>query len=178
MASTTLGNSVSIDLSSLISDADNNLVLSSLTITQQPASGATVSINGTSLLIDYAELSFTGTETLTVQVCDVFGECTSQQFSITVIGEIEIFNAVSPNGDGKNDFFKIEFIEFLEPENTVIIYNRWGDVVFEVSNYNNDDRVFRGVSNKGNDLPSGTYFYKIEFQSGMEAKTGFLSLKR
>lgn len=177
---TTVGNSAVIDLSTLISDADNNLVLSSLTITQQPASGAVATISGTTLTINYSGISFSGLETVTIGVCDVFGECTTQQFEITVIGELEIFNAVSPNNDSKNEIFRIEYIDLI-PEtqtNTVTIYNRWGDVVFEVSNYNNADRAFKGVSDNGKDLPSGTYFYKIEFQSGMEAKTGFLSLKR
>jgi gliding motility-associated-like protein len=92
--------------------------------------------------------------------------------------DINIYNALSPNNDGKNDFFNIQHIELIEPDNKVTIYNRWGDTVFEVSNYNNDDRVFKGVSTNGKELPSGTYYYKIEFQSGLEAKTGFLSLKR
>jgi gliding motility-associated-like protein len=176
--STTIGGNVSLDLASLLSDADGNLVLSSLAIVQQPSSGAPALINGTNLQIDYSGISFTGTDVVTIQVCDAFGECATQQFEITVIGEIEIFTGISPNNDGKNDFFNIQYIDLIEPENTVTIYNRWGDIVFEVSNYNNNDRVFRGVSDNGKDLPTGTYFYKIEFQSGLEAKTGFLSLKR
>lgn len=173
-ASTTLGNTVSIDLSMLISDADNNLVLSSLSVLQ-PASGAVVSINGFSLLVDYAGLSFTGTEVISIQVCDVFGECATQQLSITVIGEIEIFNAVSPNNDGKNDFFNIAFIEVLEPENTVTVYNRWGTKVFETQNYS-ETNSFRGFNQNGNELPSGTYYYKIKFRD--KTLTGYLSLKR
>ena len=94
--------------------------------------------------------------------------------------ELVIYNAVSPDGNNMNDFFKIENIESNDDTrtNTVTIYNRWGDIVFEVSNYNNTDKVFTGKSNNGKDLPSGTYYYKIEFQNGLETKTGFLSLKR
>ncbi len=175
-ASTTLGSSVSIDLSTLISDADNNLVLSSLTVSQ-PMSGAVASLNGTSLSINYSGNPFTGTEVISIQVCDVFGECVSQTFEIKVIGEIEIFNAVSPNGDGKNDFFKIAFIEDLEPENTVSIYNRWGSKVYETKNYS-DANSFKGLNQNGNELPSGTYFYKISFKSTGKTQTGYLVLKR
>jgi gliding motility-associated-like protein len=174
--STTIGNSVSIDLATLISDADNNVVLSSLTILQQPASGAQASLNGTTLLINYSGNSFTGTDALTIRVCDVFGECTTQQLQINVIGEIEIFNAVSHNNDGKNDFFKIENIELLEPENKVIIYNRWGSQVFEVENYSQAN-AFRGLNQNGNELPSGTYFYKILIKSSGKTQTGYLVLK-
>jgi gliding motility-associated-like protein len=175
-ASTTLGSSVSIDLSTLISDADNNLALSSLTVSQ-PASGAVASLNGTSLSVNYSGNPFTGTEVISIQVCDVFGECTTQQFSITVIGEIEIFNAVSANGDDKNPYFRIEHIEALEPENTVTIYNRWGSKVFEVENYS-EANAFRGLNQNGNELPSGTYYYKIVLKSTGKIEHGFLMLKR
>lgn len=175
-ASTTLGSSVSIDLSTLISDADNNLALSSLTVSQ-PASGAVASINGTSLSVNYSGNPFTGTEVISVQVCDVFGECTTQQFSITVIGEIEIFNAVSANGDDKNAYFRIENIEALEPQNTVTIYNRWGSKVFEVENYS-EANAFKGLNQNGNELPSGTYFYKIVLKSTGKTSNGFLVLRR
>ena len=91
-----------------------------------------------------------------------------------------IYNAISPDGNGMNEIFRIENIDALEETktNTVTIYNRWGDVVFDISNYNNTDRVFKGVSESGKDLPSGIYYYKIEFTSGQKTKTGYLSLKR
>lgn len=123
-------------------------MLSSLTIVQQPQSGAAASINGTNLLIDYNGLSFTGMDVITIRICDEFGECVTQTIEINVIGELEIYNAVSPNNDGKNDFFKIEYIEILEPENTVTIYNRWGSKVFEVKNYS-EANAFRGLNQNG-----------------------------
>jgi gliding motility-associated-like protein len=91
-----------------------------------------------------------------------------------------IYNAISADGNSLNEIFRIENIDAQEEtsNNTVTIFNRWGDIVFEVSNYNNTDRVFKGVSNGGKDLPSGTYYYKIEFTGGLKEKTGYLSLKR
>jgi gliding motility-associated-like protein len=175
--STVIGGMITIDLIDLISDVDDNLELSSLVIVDQPTSGASASITITVLQINYAGTSFAGTDLITIQVCDVFGECTVQQLQINVIGEIEIFNAVSANGDGQNDFFKIANIDLLEPENTVIIYNRWGSKVFEVENYS-DTNMFRGFNQNGNELPSGTYFYKIVFRSSGKTSNGFLVLKR
>lgn len=95
--------------------------------------------------------------------------------------ELEIYNAVSANADDDiNRVFTILNIDVLPDtqENRVTIFNRWGDVVFEITNYNNTDRAFTGQDDNGKDLPSGTYFYKIEFASKRKVETGFLSLKR
>lgn len=178
--STAVGGTVIVDLVSLISDPDNNVDLSTLTIVIPPSSGALATIDGNfNLVLDYTGIPFTGTETLTLRVCDGFSACTNQVFSIDVIGEIEIYNAVSPNNDGKNDFFELRYIDLLPntQQNKVTIYNRWGVLVFEVENYK-ETNAFRGVSSDGKELPSGTYFYKIEFKSGRTSETGYLSLKR
>jgi gliding motility-associated-like protein len=177
---TTIGGQTSINLLDLISDADDNLVLSSLIVIVQPTSGAPTTITNGILLIDYTGINFTGTDELTIQVCDVFGECTQQVIEVGVIGDIEIYNAVSPNNDGLNDIFYIEYINLI-PEtqnNTVSIFNRWGSKVFEVEDYNNNDKVFKGLNENGNELPSGTYFYKIAFDSGKKQISGYLALKR
>jgi hypothetical protein len=50
--------------------------------------------------------------------------------------------------------------------------------VWKGENYNNSSVVFKGISDDGSDLPTGTYFYKIEFAGGRKTKTGFISLKR
>ena len=177
---TVIGGQVSINLLDFISDADGNLVLSSLSISSPPASGAQASINNGVLELNYSSISFTGTDVLSITVCDIFGACVEQQLEIKVIGELEIYNAVSPNNDNLNDFFTIEYIDLLPDTqaNKVTIYNRWGTNVFEVDNYNNDDRVFKGLNLNGGDLPSGTYFYKVEFKNGKSPFSGYLVLKR
>ncbi|WP_299313151.1 BspA family leucine-rich repeat surface protein [uncultured Aquimarina sp.] len=90
----------------------------------------------------------------------------------------------SPDGDGINEFWEIDGIENY-PENTVSIYNRWGDMVFEISGYNNTSRVFRGDANRltnlgGGELPEGTYFFAINISESNSLKKlkGFLVLKR
>ncbi|MBX2956975.1 MAG: VCBS repeat-containing protein [Cyclobacteriaceae bacterium] len=93
--------------------------------------------------------------------------------------EINIYNALSPNGDGKNESFFIQHIDLI-PEtqnNSVRIFNRWGDEVWSGKNYNNTTVKFEGLNNNGKELPGGIYFYKIELGNG-EIKTGFISLKR
>ena len=89
----------------------------------------------------------------------------------------------SPDGDGINEFWEIDGIENY-PNNDVQIYNRWGDLVFEIHNYNNTSNVFRGEANRkttigGGDLPEGTYFFKIHINEVNNLRTeGFVVLKR
>ncbi|QOI97356.1 MAG: gliding motility-associated C-terminal domain-containing protein [Flammeovirgaceae bacterium] len=171
---------VTINLVPLITTS-STLDLSSLQIMIPPASGASASIDGNGILtIDYAGINFSGTDLLTIRACDILGNCTDQQFTVEVAGDIIPYNAVSPNGDGKNEFFYIRYIELFPDtqQNRVFIYNRWGDEVFSITNYDNDTRVFKGISNSGKELTTGTYFYKIEFISGRATKTGYLTLKK
>lgn len=178
---TQINGKITLNLVALIEDSDNNIDFSSLVIVSPPSSGASASIdNNFNLIIDYTGISFSGTENITIRVCDVFSACVDQTFSIDVIGDIEIFTGLSPNNDGKNDIFLIQYIELLPDtkNNKVIIFNRWGSKVFEISDYNNTTHVFKGLNENGSELPSGTYFYRIEFESGRKSETGYLTLKR
>uniref|UniRef100_UPI0026374AF9 HYR domain-containing protein n=1 Tax=uncultured Polaribacter sp. TaxID=174711 RepID=UPI0026374AF9 len=99
--------------------------------------------------------------------------------------ELEIFNLLTPNGDGKNDVFVIRNIE-LYPENTLEIYNRWGVKVYDVSGYGQNGRYFIGQSggrvtiNGNSSLPSGTYFYVLKYRSSgvWKNRTGYLNLTK
>ena len=79
-----------------------------------------------------------------------------------------IYNAVSPNGDGKNDYFFLDGIAAC-PNNKVEVYNRWGTKVYETTSYDSNGNVFRGYSdgrvtvNRNEKLPTGTYFYILSF---------------
>ncbi|MDL5048778.1 gliding motility-associated C-terminal domain-containing protein [Oscillatoria amoena NRMC-F 0135] len=170
---------VTINLCDLISDAENDLDASSIQALSTLTSSAPFSISGCTLTINYAGVPFPGTDRLTIQACDQTGLCTEQEVSIELGGEITIYNALSPNGDGKNDNFYIQYIDVLPEaqQNRVTIYNRWGDVVWSASDYNNTTVVFKGVGTNDKELPTGTYFYKLEFTGG-KPRTGFISLKR
>jgi gliding motility-associated-like protein len=96
--------------------------------------------------------------------------------SLDITGEpgVIVYNAISPGlKDDKNDYLRIEG---LAASNKVTILNRWGDKVFEVSNYDNDTRRFEGKNDSGKDLPSGTYYYQIE--TAGKTYSGYLSLRR
>jgi gliding motility-associated-like protein len=173
---------VQLDLTSIVSDKDNNLDFSTLSLVNSRTSrGAAAIIDASyNLLIDYSGMPFTGIDRITIEVCDLAGECTQQVIDIEVVGQVIVYNGVTPDGDGKNDILLIKYIDVVEgaDQNTVTIRNRWGDKVFDIDNYNNTDRYFNGVTNNGQELPSGTYFYTIEFGSGLKPMSGFLTLLR
>ena len=83
----------------------------------------------------------------------------------------------TPNGDGQNDTFIINGIEAY-PNNNLIIYNRWGNVVYEKAGYKNE---WDGISNLrkvgSSSLPVGTYYYQLNYGAGKH-KTGFIYLDR
>ena len=76
-----------------------------------------------------------------------------QQFCDTYI---YIPNSFTPDGDGTNDFFA--FTSVPEPV-TLLIYDRWGGLVFKDTAYQN---TWDGTSG-GKDLPAGAYNYVIEY---------------
>jgi gliding motility-associated-like protein len=163
----------------LLSDPDNNLDLTTLKIVIQPTSGATATIDANhNLVINYKGLSFAGTDHVTIEVCDLTNLCVQKVIDIEVDGDITVFNGLSPNG--ANPKFIIQNIESL-PEtknNTVHIFDRWENLVWHGTNYDNKSVVFTGVGDGGSDLPSGVYYYKINFSSGRKTETGFISLRR
>lgn len=67
------------------------------------------------------------------------------------------FNVFSPNDDGINDFFSFE--TYGMSNLTAIIYNRWGEKVYEMTH---PDAEWNGVSLNGQEAPEGTYFYVLD----------------
>ncbi|MCP1996378.1 gliding motility-associated C-terminal domain-containing protein [Flavobacterium sp. HSC-61S13] len=103
--------------------------------------------------------------------------------------EIEIYNAVSANGDGNNDALVLKGLNCY-PGNTVEIFNRWGRLVYSTTNYNTNGNVFRGFANakdvvsKEEKLPTGTYFYIVQYdynvgngQSEHMKQSGYIHLE-
>lgn len=94
--------------------------------------------------------------------------------TVTVLPSIKFPDGITPNGDGKNDVWIIDFIEQF-PNNVVEIYNRWGELLFHADGYQQD---WNGTYN-GEELPIGTYYYVIELnEEGMEPFTGPLTILR
>ncbi len=178
---TDVGDDVEVGLLVTLFDPNNNLDLSTLEILDQPISGALAFIDNDGILIvEYSGTSFTGIDQLQYRICDFSSECTTAILEILVEPKtINPFNAVSPNGDGRHDFFEIENIQFF-PDNRVVIFNRWGNKIFETDGYDNRNNIFAGAANVGvsDEVPEGTYFYRIDLNDGSDPYSGFLVINR
>lgn len=74
---------------------------------------------------------------------------------------IKAVEYITPNEDGFNDALVFEGLEGF-PDNSLFIYNRWGNVVFEKFRYQQDNELFDGTRN-GEPLPPDTYYYVLKF---------------
>lgn len=102
--------------------------------------------------------------------------------TVKIGADYNVFNGISPNGDGQNDIFAIDCIT-LYPNNTVTIFNRAGALVYKGKGYDNESVYFAGYGNSGiyttgNFLPDGTYYYIVDTGDGGKPKAGFLELLR
>ncbi len=102
-------------------------------------------------------------------------ECTLTD-SVTIASDkkyIEIRNALTPNGDGKNDTWVIKYIESY-PDCQVDVFNAWGINVFSSKGYT---EPWNGKKeNTGKDLPAATYYYIIDLKDGSKIYTGSVSI--
>ena len=92
---------------------------------------------------------------------------------------LAVVNGITPNGDGINDEFIFDILDIgmdEYPNNEFIVFNRWGDVVYEAKPYNND---WSGQNKNGNDLPEGTYYYILRLNlSDSEIIRGDITILR
>jgi gliding motility-associated-like protein len=85
--------------------------------------------------------------------------------------EFQISNILTPNDDGQNDTWRVSDLTKIV-DCKVTIYNRWGEPVFETTNYQND----WGGTREGEPLPDGVYFYAIKCSN--QEYTGSINLLR
>jgi gliding motility-associated-like protein len=112
---------------------------------------------------------YVGPVDIVYSVCSADGMCTKATLHITVVPMPEMIapQAITPNGDGKNDTLIFRGLPALNIENRLTIYNRWGNIVFSTGNYQNDwsgqtDNAF-GAMATDKQLPDGTYYYILDF---------------
>ncbi len=114
---------------------------------------------------------YTVTYTLTVTS---FNGCSDTDAVIVTSAKdynVIISNLITINGDGFNDVWNIQNIEFY-PQNKVSVYNRNGNLVFEQEGYNNS---WNGTFNNLQ-LPDGTYYYILQFTDTGDTVKGAVTI--
>jgi gliding motility-associated-like protein len=114
---------------------------------------------------------FAGVQNFSYKICSDAcpSKCDTAKVKMNILEDpnsckdIVIPNTITPNGDGKNDVFRIDAIEF-QPDRfknaELVIFNRWGDVVYKSGRpYANN---WGGTNANGNDLPEATYYYILD----------------
>ncbi len=114
-------------------------------------------------------------------VSDQCSNSTSDQFRFNVVDCIKA-NVFTPNADGQNDFFYLNFGDVVDNVR-ISIYNRWGELVYTSINYelcdeNSGNHCWDGTHISGGETCiEGSYFYTIELLDGRNHK-GFFTLFR
>lgn len=116
--------------------------------------------------------------TYTVTITDAGNLSQSHTFTVidgTDICDIVVYSGFTPNNDGNNDVWIVDYLELHQP-NEVEIYNRWGVLVWRGTNYDNVNVVWNGNTQSGEQLPDGTYYWVIK--EGTATMKGWVELSR
>ncbi len=165
----------------LINDFDIDGDSIHLQFVDEPNSGTVSSVTSTSFFYT-PQQGVLGTDSFAYKVCDNINPSLcdtgwvfiSPEFNFGTDLNVIIPDGFSPNGDGINDKFVIVNVSEY-PENEFIIYNRWGNQVYEMTGYDNS---WTGDSYKGEHLPDGYYFWIFDPAPQRKSVSGWLALKR
>lgn len=165
----------------VFNDQVGNVQSWDIRIVEQPTNGSAAVVDGE---LEYTpNNNYYGQDVLVYEICntDCPDNCARATVRLNVLGSnVEqpcfVPDIITPNGDGKNDFFTVPCLETTYTNNNVRIFNRWGDKIFEQDSYENDwDSRY-----KGNLLPPGTYFYLIQLdkQNSEKIMQGYFTITR
>lgn len=114
--------------------------------------------------------------TYTVTVTDAGNLQQTHTFTVvdgTDICGIIVWGGITPNNDGENDLWIVDYLDLHQP-NEVEIYNRWGMMVWRGTNYDNVNVVWDGKMQDGSELTDGTYYWIIK--EGTATMKGWVEL--
>ena len=124
-------------------------------------------------------LSFPLTTSQVIYIYDENEGCADEEsFEFKIINcEFLIPTAFTPDNDQINDFWKLEELDTIWPNNIVYVYNRWGNKIYESIEGNYSGKPWNGTYN-GSVLPVGSYYYTIELSSNpiLVRRTGTVSI--
>ena len=188
-----------IEYPTLVLQNDTVVFTTNTSISFYPVNNDTITSNSIITIIDstnHGTISISGNtftyqassivlDTLVYMICDtVYNTCDTATIFLVgseppIVLDCSIPNYVSPNYDGVNDYFIIPCLEDY-PYHYLGIYNRWGSLVYESFDYQND---WNGLYQKEKTfVPDGTYYYifvtDLAIDKAVNHKSGFIYIKR
>jgi len=153
-----------------------NVVPDTITVVKNSAFGTAV--NTTSIMVSDTSNAGSNPDS---NGNGVWNEVADNVVTVLTIPSSTLFipGGFSPDGDDKNDKWVIKGLP-SGIDNTITIYNRWGNKVYSKDNYDNSWNGYPNVTGTlGSDkLPQGTYYYIIEFKGGdMKPLNGFVVIQ-
>jgi len=123
-----------------------------------------------------------GTTKVTYTATDNAGNSALCNFTVIVQQVTEVSDTtlhvatfLTPDGDGINDSWTIDNIGSFS-KNSVTIVDRWGNVIFTASPYDNQRKAWDGTDSSGKKVAAGTYFYSLNLGNGTRVKKGFIEV--
>ncbi len=149
--------------STSINYTTNNLITNSIINFEEINDGSSVSWywdfgdSTTSILTNTEHVfSYIGNYTICLIANNQFNCFDTACIDLEILPEkIVIPNVITPNNDYNNDLF---YIQGINDRFSLKIMNRWGNIVYESSPYQNN---WDGRTNSGKPLSEGTYFYVL-----------------
>jgi len=107
------------------------------------------------------------------EITDPVTKCKSSNRTAILVNklpcDVDIYNLITIDSNTSNDHLKIEYIEYF-PDNSIQVFNRFGQLVYKTSGYGIDQNYFFGFANAGEifmkneKLPTGSYFYILDYK--------------
>lgn len=110
-----------------------------------------------------SQIKIDSSNTITITINDALEPC-----------KVKIYKGITVNGDGNNDVLTIDNISEF-PNNHIYIYNRWGQLLYEETGYNNITKSWPQNQDKNN-LTSTTYFYILNLGDGSNSIKGWVEV--
>lgn len=167
---------INVPVTVILSENDlpsyNGLDRGSIVITRYPVNGQ-IQVNADGTITYTPNRGYSGLDGFSYMISDLKGKASNVALVSLNIVPIDLFipNTFTPNGDGKNDTFKIIGRESFDSIN-LLVFNRWGNEVYRNMNYLDEW--------DGSGLSEGTYYYIVVLKKGANevTKKGWILLKR
>ena len=141
---------------SFVFDDQSTSTLSNIVSWDWDFSTSTIS-NNTDQDVEFSSEN-SGEQTIILTVSDTNGCSDSYQLQVLISADFTIPNVFTPNADGVNDFFSLDFDAFNGYD--FVIVNRWGNVVMDGNDFSGT-KMWDGNNKQGKECAEGVYFYKF-----------------